>query len=263
MSGGVLTNEFIFALKKGPMVKCVLIDDEFNAIKALMLELRNFSDRVEIVGQYTQAESALDFLSTNAVDVVFLDIEMPEMSGLEFLKRFQNRDFEVVFTTAYSKYAHKAIQNEAVYYLLKPIDIGELEVCIERIEKKLSKDLFENKLDYALEQLSQISGFPKKIKIPVDGKITFYDPDDILYGEGDGNYCNIFFSKGSKVLLSKKLKLVEEILTEPIFYRVHNSYIVNLNKIKAYNKNEGVLIMENNIIIPVSRNKRSEILDKF
>lgn len=245
------------------MIKCVIIDDELNAIKALMLELRNFSDRIEVAGKFTQVESALEFLKNNEVDVVFLDIEMPEMNGLDFLERFQQRNFQVVFTTAYSKYALKAIQNEAVYYLLKPVDVGELEICIERIEKKFSKDHFENKLDMALDKLSQIEGVPKKIKIQTDGKVTFYHPDDILYCEGDGNYCKIFFTNRSKVLLSKKLKQVEEILPEPFFYRVHNSYIVNLNKIKAYNKNDGILIIENDINIPVSRNKRSEILEKF
>lgn len=245
------------------MIKCVIIDDELNAIKALMLELRNFSDRVEVLGKFTQAESALDFLKNNDVDVIFLDVEMPEMGGLEFLEHYQQRDFQVVFTTAHSKYALKAIQNEAVYYLLKPIDIGELEICIERVEKKIFKDTFENKLDIALDKLSQIEGFPKKIKILTDGKVAFYNPDDILYCEGDGNYCKIHYTKGGKTLLSKKLKQVEDILPEPFFYRVHNSYIVNLNKIKAYNKNEGILIMENNVHIPVSRNKRSEILDKF
>ena len=111
--------------------------------------------------------------------------------------------------------------------------------------------------------MSRIKGVPKKIKILNDGKVVFYQPDDILYCEGDGNYSNVYFTKGNRVMLSKKLKQMEDVLGEPFFYRVHNSYIVNLNKIRAYNKNEGILIMENNINIPVSRNKRSEILDKF
>lgn len=245
------------------MIKCIIIDDELNAIKTLMLELRNFSDRIEVVGRFTQAVSAIDFLKNNHVDVVFLDIEMPGMTGLDFLEHFQTRDFQVVYTTAYSKYALNAIQKEALYYLLKPVDVGELEKCIERIERNLSKDGFESKLEAALDVLSQIEGVPKRVKLSHDGKITFYHPDEILYCEADGNYCRIFFNKGHKVLLTRKLKQVEEILSEPIFYRVHNSYIVNLNKIKAYNKNEGLLIMENNVNIPVSRNKRMDILDKI
>lgn len=245
------------------MIKCIIIDDELIAIKTLMLELRNFSDRIEVVGRFTQAVSAIDFLKSSDVDVVFLDIEMPEMSGLEFLERYQLRNFQVVYTTAYSKYALDAIQNEALYYLLKPVDVGELEKCIDRIEKNLSKDEFENKLDAALDKLSRFEGLPRKIKLPHDGKVIFYYPDEILYCEGDGSYSHVYFSSGKKVLLTRKLKQMEELLQEPIFYRVHNSYIVNINKIKAYNKNEAILIMGNNVNIPVSRTKRSDILDKI
>ena len=125
------------------------------------------------------------------------------------------------------------------------------------------KDAFEEKLDEALNKLNQIKGGPQKVKLSYDGKIIFYRPDDILYGEGDGNYSWVHFEKKNKVLITKKLKQLEDDLPEPIFYRVHNSYIINLNKIKAYNKNEGVVILENNTVIPVSRQKRNNILSKI
>lgn len=245
------------------MINAIIVDDEMNAIKALSLELKNFSSQVALTGHFTSASGAIDFLKNNDVDVVFLDMEMPEMSGLDFLEHFHQRNFLVVFTTAFSKYALNAIKQEAVYYLLKPIDIMELETCIKRIDKALSKDAFEEKLDEALEKLGLIKGGPQKIKLNYDGKIIFYNPDEILYSEGDGNYSWIYFEKKDKILVTKKLKQLEEDLPEPIFYRVHNSYIINLNKIKAYNKNEGVVVLENNTVIPVSRQKRNNILSKI
>lgn len=117
-----------------------------------------------------------------------------------------------------------------------------------------------NEIEKTLERIDQ--NLYKKIKLTYDGKVVFFHPNDVIYCEGDGNYCNIFFVKGKKVLLTKKLKQVEDLLPEPHFYRVHNSYIVNLDKIKAFIRNEGILIMENNVNIPVSRNKRSNIIDK-
>ena len=245
------------------MINAIIVDDEMNAIKALSLELKNFREQVSVKGHFTSASGAIDFLKNNEVDVVFLDMEMPEMTGLDFLERFHQRNFLVVFTTAFSKYALNAIKQEAVYYLLKPIDIIELETCIKRIDKALSKDIFEEKLDEALKKLNLLKGGPQKVKINHDGKIVFYHPDEILYGEGDGNYSWVHFEKKNKILVTKKLKQLEEDLQEPIFYRVHNSYIINLNKIKAYNKNEGVVILENNAVIPVSRQKRNNILSKI
>lgn len=245
------------------MIKAIIVDDEMNAIKALSLELKNFSDRITVKGHFTSASGAIDFLKNNEVDVIFLDMEMPEMTGLDFLEHFQQRSFLVVFTTAFSKYALSAIKQEAIYYLLKPIDIMELETCLRRIEKTLSKDAFEVKLDDALNKLNQIKGGPYKVKLAYDGRIVFYHPDEILYSEADGNYSWVHFQDKTKVLITKKLKQLEEDLAEPVFYRVHNSYIINLNKIKAYNKNEGVVVLENNTVIPVSRQKRNNILSKI
>lgn len=245
------------------MINSIIVDDEMNAIKALSLELKNFRERISVSGHFTSASGAIDFLKNNETDVVFLDMEMPEMTGLDFLEHFQQRSFLVVFTTAFSKYALSAIKQEAVYYLLKPIDIMELETCLKRIEKILAKDTFEIKLDEALAKLNQIKGEPYKVKLTYNGKIVFYHPDEILYSEGDGNYSWVYFEKKNKILITKKLKQLEEDLTEPLFYRVHNSYIINLNKIKAYNKNEGVVILEDNTVIPVSRQKRNNILSKI
>lgn len=245
------------------MISAIIIDDEINAIKALALELNNFKKQISVNECFTSALSAIEYLKDHNIDVVFLDMEMPEMNGLDFLDHFHQYSFHVVFTTAHSKYALNAIKKDAIDYLLKPIDALDLETCLGKIEKVLSKDQLYIKLDEALEKLNNIKEIPKKIKLLHNGKLVFYKPDDILYCEGDGNYSWIYFNKTKRILLSKKLKQMEEDLPEPLFYRVHNSYIINLNKIESYNKNEGIVILENNILIPVSRQKRNNILSKI
>lgn len=245
------------------MINAIIVDDEMMAIKGLDLELRNFSDRVEVSGKFTNAQNALDYIHSNPVDVVFLDVEMPGMTGFDFLNKFQERSFQVVFTTAYSKYALNAIKNEAVYYLLKPVDIDELEKCINRIEKVLQKDSFDTKLEEALNKMNELGAGPKKIKLTHDGKIAFMDPEEIVYFEGSGNYTTVFLNDGSKILLTRQLKQVENELPEGAFFRIHKSYIVNLTKVRAYLKSEGMLMLQNNVSLPVSLQKRGEILTRL
>lgn len=244
------------------MISCILIDDELSALKGLAYELKNFEDRVEIKAQFSSAENAIEYLKKQSVDLVFLDIEMPEMSGLAFLERFPERNFYVVFTTAYSKYAINAVKMGALDYLLKPVDIDDLAQTIRKVEKVLAQKRQDNFLETALDKINKEYS-NKKIKINCEGKIHFFAPEEILYCEAEGSYCTVFLENGKKMLLSQNLKQLESTLPEYIFYRIHNSYIVNLHKITAYNKNEGYVELGKNKTIPVSRDKRSEILDKL
>ena len=245
------------------MITSIIIDDELMAIKGLELELRNFKDRLEVCAKFTSAQNAIDYIQNNPVDVVFLDVEMPGISGFDFLNRFQNRNFYVVFTTAYSKYALNAIKNEATYYLLKPIDIDELEQCIVRIEKVLQKDSFENRLEDALDKLTEIGLGSRKIKLLYDGKIAFFDPADIIYFEASGNYTYVFLADRTKIILTRLLKQIENDLPESLFFRIHKSYIVNLTKVNAFLKNEGMLLVDKNISLPVSVLKRNELMTRL
>jgi two-component system LytT family response regulator len=245
------------------MISSIIIDNEINALKALVVGLNEFHERIKIAAQFTRASSAIEYLKNHFVDVVFLDMEMSEMSGLEFLELFSQRSFLVVFTSKFSHHALNAIKKEAVYYLLKPIDIIELEICLTRIEKNLHNHHLDTRLEDVLVKLNNIKRLPQRVKLLQEGKLIIYKPEDILYSEGDGSYSWVYFSKNKRILITKNLKQLEEDLPEPTFYRVHNSYIVNLNKIVSYNKNEGVIVLENDIVIPVSRQKRVNILSKI
>ena len=242
---------------------CILLDDEPKALTSLRYELENFKGRISIEEQFTDPKEAMYYLENHAVDVVFMDVNMPEMDGLQFLEAFPQRNFEVVFTTAHSEFALEAIRQEAIGYLLKPIDPEDLEKVIERLERRGGKEQIAEKLEAALDRLNSIGLGPKKIKFTLDKKMVFVDPNDIIYCESDGNYCKIIVEGSKGLFLTQKLKQVCELLPEELFYRVHNSYLINLRKVKEFHKNEGYVLLENNVRIPVSRQRRSEVLDRL
>ncbi len=245
------------------MLDIVLIDDEINALKGLELELRNFNDQVKIQKRFTNALQGLEYLIDHDIDLLFLDIEMPGMNGLEFLEQMPNRNFQVVFTTAYSEYAIEALKLEAFDYLLKPIDIVELGVCLERVALKLTENKVASKLEIALNKLSMLSSGHKKIKLTHGSNITFLDPDEISYCEANGNYTHIYIDSGDKILLTLQLKQVQNLLPEDLFFRIHNSYIINLGRVKSYSKSDYLIILDNGIQLPVSRANRTDMLDRI
>lgn len=247
------------------MIDLILIDDEPSAIKSLKWEIENFCENVNIVGSFVNPLLAVAYLQKNKVDCVFLDIEMPEMDGFQFLAMFPDRSFDVVITTAYDQYAIKAIKERALDYLLKPIDSDDLKACLDQIEKNMKSRLVDDKLEKSLEKLinasSRQSG--QKISISNDGKIIFLSPDDIVYCESDGNYCTIFLENRDKIVIIQKLKFMEEKLSGFRFFRIHNSYLINLSKVKEFHKTDEYVILSNAVKIPVSRNRKSTFLDKI
>lgn len=246
------------------MLKVVLIDDEYKSITSLEWELTNFCKEVEIVAKFTNPEKAVDYLHTHDIDCVFLDIQMPNMDGFQFLDCFQNRDFSVVITTAYDHYALSAIKESALDYLLKPIDTDDLIVAIEKIKKNKASLELKNSLEESILALSKnSSASSKKVAIPLDGKLIFLKAEEIIYCESDGNYCHIYLELDEKLFVTKKLKEIEELLPKNNFFRVHNSFVVNLEKVREYFKTDGYVILSNRKKIPVSRMKKSTFLDKM
>lgn len=239
------------------MIKIILIDDEPKAIKSLEWEIANFCNDVEIKATFTDAKRAITYLQHHNIDCVFLDIEMPEMDGFQFLSHFKKRNFSVVFVTAYSQYAIKAIKENAMDYLLKPIDADDL---IDTMEKLKADKNNEHIYEAFEERLLSYSN--KRIAIPVENKLIFVNTKDILYCESDGNYCKIHLTDRNPLFISKKLKDVMAILPSNEFFRVHNSYVVNLKKIREYFRGDGYVVLDNQKEIPVSRNKKSAFLDK-
>ena len=244
------------------MIKAVILDDEPKAIQGLSWELSNFEDELEIIATFTEPEKALSYLKSSEIDCLFLDIEMPTMDGFQFLEKLEKKDFAVVITTAYNEYAITALKNEAIDYLLKPIDTDDLKETLSKVKKHISKGFSADKFEDILIKFNAKLNH-KKITINTDGKLVFLEPKEIIYVASDGNYSTLFLAENKKMVVTKKLKEIDELLPSDYFFRIHNSYIINLNKIKEFLKSDGYVILENNVKIPVSRQKKSAFLEKL
>ena len=243
------------------MLKAVIIDDEPKAIQSLKWELDNFKKEIRVIATFNDPKKGISFLTENNIDCLFLDIEMPTMDGFQLLEKLENKNFAVVITTAYNEYAIKAIKNEAIDYLLKPIDSDELEQTLKKIIKHKNTntvEILEKTLTSFNQKLNQ-----RKITINTDGKLIFLNPDDILFVASDGNYSTIHTSTDKKIVVTKKLKEIEVLLPSDVFFRIHNSYIISLTKIKEFIKTDGYVILDNNHKIPVSRQRKSTFLNKL
>lgn len=240
------------------MIKAVIVDDEEKAIQSLGWELSQFSNEIVVIASFVDPYAALDYLQENTPDCLFLDIEMPAMDGFQFIQKLQNKELAIIITTAYNQYAIKALKNEAIDYLLKPIDADDLQDTLAKIRRHCTKNLTADRLEKLLTEKHSLS---KKITVNTDGKLLFLDNEDILYAESDGNYSTLYLTDGRKIVLTKKLKEIDELLPPETFFRIHNSYIINLEKVKEYLKTDGYVVLISNHKIPVSRKKKSEFLD--
>jgi len=240
-------------------MKIVIIDDEPDSIYTLELIINQFITELQIVGKFTNPEIALQELPLLKPDIVFLDINMPRMNGFELLQKLENKDFHIVFTTAYNEYAIKAYKFNAIDYLLKPIDIEELQDTIKRIKSKQ-----KSKKSESVDLAKILEGITKqkeeKICISTADGIYFLKPSEIVYLIASGSYTKIIRTEGDIIFVSKTLKEFEDFFGNG-FYRVHHSYIINIQYVKMINKTNGwFLEMDNADKIPISRRKHNEII---
>ncbi len=242
------------------MIKAIIVDDELSSIKSLQWEIENFCKHVEICDSFTSPVEAISAINYLKPDCVFLDIEMPEMDGFQLLNKLSFRDFDLIITTAYDNYAIRAFKESAIDYLLKPIDSDDLIKSISKIKKNKQNSKLGLELKKVLNTFTQQKTI-KKIALPLAGKIIYLEPDDILFCKADGNYTEIFLKDGKKEMVSKKIKNVENLINNNSFFRVHNSYLVNIHYIKEFIKSGGqYLVLKDQTKIPVSRSKKEDLL---
>jgi two-component system, LytTR family, response regulator len=241
------------------ILRTIIIDDEPDSVNLLKLQLTQNCPQVEIVGTYTSSVKALQDIEMLEPDLLFLDIEMPVMNGFELLERILHFSFSIVFVTAYNQFALKAFRFNALDFLVKPIDTKELTEAVTKAEKRVQPT--SSQLTMLQKQLR---GEPvTKIAIPGQQGVTFIELNEIIYSEASNNYSKLVLTDGRHFLISKTLKDVQEVLEEEHFLRVHRQYIINLNHVKQFNRNEGILTMTNGENIPVARNQKERLVEKY
>lgn len=242
------------------MLNILIVDDEKDALEALEWKLTNYIENVEI-STCNSPIKAIEIINKEKPDVVFLDIQMPEMDGFTLIEKLTNRDFNLIFTTAHDEFALKAIKVSAIDYLLKPVDKDELIAAMDKIKNYKKGDLLENKLQLLLNNLNENND---KINISADGKVYLLDKEDVIMLKSDKSYTTIYLRSEQEIVVSKTLKEVEKKFQYPEFFRVHNSYLINLNHIKEYLKGlGGELIMTNGLTASISRSRKTELFSKL
>ena len=246
------------------MIKAVIIDDEKNALDVLDMQLNQFCMDVQIVAKCDSAEKGIAAIKKNNPDLVFLDIEMPHKNGFDVLKETSQFNYDVIFTTAYDQFAIKAFKYSALDYLLKPIDIVELQQAVEKAKNKNGNINLDEKIKTLFSQLQHSSIRTSKIALPVGDGMQFMDPDEIIRCESDSNYTHIFLVNGKKITMAKTLKEVEENINGSPFFRIHQSHLVNMNHVGKYIKGDGAyVIMRDGTQIAISRNKKEAFMETF
>jgi two-component system LytT family response regulator len=245
------------------MIKAIIIDDEMHCRKTLSILLKEYCPDVQVIDQCENGEDGVEAIKKSKPDLVFLDIEMPRMNGFEMLEQFSEIPFAVIFTTGYDQYAIKAFRFSALDYLLKPIDHEELKKAVLKVSKHILYPL-PQQLEILLQKIHHQPAAINKIALPTMEGLQMIPVDSIISCASDRNYTAVLLKGKQKIIVSRILKDIEEMLEEYSFLRVHHSYIVNLNEISKYIKGEGgYLVMSDGSSVDVSRSRKEILLQKL
>jgi len=244
-------------------MKALIVDDEFAARENLEMLLQRYCPSIVVAGKSASVAEAAHFLDASTVEILFLDISMPEESGFELLNRIDKKNYQVVFVTAYDEYSLKALKMNAVDYLLKPINIEELKTCEEKLNSNhylrnsnaMQKEVYDESLSRLLEFNNRKEEINKIVVSHLQG-YTIIDIDSIIYLEADTSYTIFHTQNNGKIVSSHNLKYYEDILDSGSFIRSHKSYLLNMLHFKQYKNTEGYLaVMDDGSEVPISRRK--------
>ena len=245
------------------MLTAIIIDDELKGRIALKQKLKDYCPQVQLAGEAANGEEGLLLIEKTRPRLVFLDIEMPRMNGFEMLERLPSINFEIIFTTSYDQYALKAIRFSALDYLLKPVDGEELKQAVQKLIRRSHKPI-QQQLELLLQKIHQ-PGIPvTKIALPTMEGLEMVSINTIISCESESNYTTVFLKNKRKMVISRTLKEMEELLEDYSIIRVHRCYLINLNEVEKYIKGEGgYLMMSDGTNIDVSKSRKDELIQKL
>ncbi|MEO0333831.1 MAG: LytTR family DNA-binding domain-containing protein [Bacteroidota bacterium] len=243
------------------MIRALIIDDEEDAREALRLTVTQYCSEVDLVAVCSSPEEGIQAIKELQPELVFLDIQMPRMSGFELLQQLSPVNFEVIFATAHDHYAIKAIRFSALDYLLKPVDVDDLIQATSKVQERIHQKNSTYQYQSVLNNMQYRARKLERLAIPTLEGIEFFRTDDIIYCRADGNYTKLFLQNQPSQLISRNLKDFESLLGESGFCRVHHSSLINLAHIQKYVKGEGGYVtLTDNHHVDISRRKKEEFL---
>jgi two-component system, LytTR family, response regulator len=245
-------------------MRALIIDDEPKNVRILKKLLEDYCPQVVVTGEAGDARVAYTTIRELKPELVFLDIEMPYGNAFDLLDKLMPVDFEIIFITAFDDYTLKAFKYSALDYLLKPVDIDELKAAVKKTAEKIAGKNINLQLGNLLSNLKNNQATLQKIALPSADGIIFINVEEIIRCEANGNYTIIYADSKEKITASKTIKDYEELLPPSIFCRIHNSHIINLNRIKKYHRGRGgFVVMDDGTSIEVASRRRDEFLAKF
>lgn len=243
------------------MLTAIIIDDETSSRNSLRQKLTKHCPEITITGECENGEEGVKDIEQKNPDIIFLDVEMPRMNGFTMLKQLTNKNFEVVFITAYDHYAIRAIKFSALDYLVKPIEIGSLKAAVEKAVQKRKISSGNERLELLLQNLMNHKNELQRIAIPSVEGLQFVETANIIYLEASSNYTCFYLTNNTKITVAKTLKDFEDLLPGSVFIRIHNSFIVNKNQVEKYiNGKGGQVVMKNGAVLDVARRKKEEFM---
>jgi len=240
------------------MLKAIIIEDETKARRVLEELIKEYCSDIEVLASVDSVPEGVKAIKKFEPNIVFLDIEMPQYNGFQLFDFIEDVNFEVIFTTAYQEYAIQAFEVSAIAYLLKPIQIEKL---IQSVEKVKEKNLQQTK--ERIQTMKSNLGQEKvnKVALPISEGFLFVELNDIMYLTAEGAYTTIILRDGRKFLVSRNIKSFEDIFTHSFFFRPHRSYLINLNAVKQFIRQDGgYILMENGDSVSISKEKKEDFL---
>ncbi len=239
----------------------IIIDDEPSIRQNLKHQLKLIQPNVQIVAEANNVEESLAILQEYEAEIVFLDIEMPDGTGFDLLKKCQNFKSKLIFITAHNDYAVQAFKVCALDYLLKPIDLEELEIALEKANDQLHKENTQFKINTFLDNIADTNLKQKKIVLKTSESIEVVTISDIVRLESSNNYTSFYLKNGHNILISKTLKDYEDILEGYGFFRIHQSHLVNMIFFQKYEKKDGgLVVLKDGTMLPLSSRKKDAFL---
>ncbi len=241
-------------------MKAIVVDDEQSNIDNLSALLKKYCPRVSILAAATDILEAEQLINHHKPDILFLDIQMGEQTGFDLLNLLPDKNFEVVFITAFDKYGIEAIKFAALDYLLKPLIIADLVLAVNKAEDKIVTKEKNQQLHFLLNHIKSGEQFPTKIALPQLHEIRYVPVNEIVRCEADNSYTFFYLSSGERILISRSIKEYNELLKPLGFVRAHQSHLVNKAFVKSWLKEDGgCLLLNNGDKVPVSRPNRNVV----
>ncbi|WMI64311.1 LytTR family DNA-binding domain-containing protein [Aestuariibaculum sp. YM273] len=244
-------------------MKVLIVDDENKARRLLRCIIEELFSEITTILEASDLETGVALIKEEQPQIVYLDIEMPEYSGLQIVEFLTEEEinFQIIFTTAYNKYAVDAFKITAIDYLLKPIDKTELKLATKKAITTLNKANINTQLNHLKNTFKQLA--LNKIALEIPKGFIFVSHEEIILFEADGMYTKVYLDNGHTEFICKPIKhFVEQLSNLTFFHKTHRSYFVNIKHIKELSKRDGHhLVMSNNMTIPISKDKRNEFME--